>query len=294
MTQEEIKKIIKASLAQVDDIPMGQVLPSQWKAPKQYRLDKHMIGEVPLEHLCPNQKTDKVIFHLHGGGYIARYSDIYRDTSLQYSLLADGAEVFSVDYRCAPTSLATTALDDAIAAYNWILERGYSPENIIFIGDSAGGHLALTTCLYLKDHDMPLPKAVIVLSPWGYAEPTPESRRINREKDLILGSQGAESGKQAYDSDYFKNADKKHPYVSPAYGDYEGFPSMLIQAGSYEILLDDSLMIEKRAKKAGVDVQLTIYPEMSHVFQLVLPMLDESKQAMLEIKKFMERAYSRK
>lgn len=294
MTQEEIKQIVEASLLQVDDVPNGQVLPSEWKVPKRYRLDKHMIGEVPLEHLYPKKKTDKVIFHLHGGGYIARYSDVYRDGSLQYSLLAGGAEVFSVDYRCAPTSLATTALDDAIAAYTWILEQGYNPKNIIFMGDSAGGHLALTTCLYLKDHDMPLPKAVIVFSPWGYAEPTPESRRSNREKDLILGSHGAKAGKQAYDSIYFKNADKKHPYVSPAYGDYEGFPRMLIQVGSYEILLDDSLMIGKRAEKAGVDVQLTIYPEMSHVFQLVLPMLDESKQAMFEVKKFMKRAYSRK
>lgn len=292
MTQEEIKEIAKLTLGDLDKIPTGQILPSEWKVPEGYKLDKLLIGNAPVEHLYPNEKNNKVIFHLHGGGYVVRYFDTYRDAALQYSHLLGGAEVFSVDYRCAPTDNAPVALDDAVCAYNWILEQGYNPNDIIFIGDSAGGHLAVTTCLYLRDHNIPLPKAVILLSPWGYAEPIPESRKIYRDKDIVLGLYAGKVGTQVYDSWYFKDADKKHPYISPVYGDYSGLPKMLIQVGEYEILRDDSIMIAKQAEKAGVDVKLTMYEEMSHVFQLFLPMLDESKQAMLEVKNFMKKVYS--
>ena len=104
----------------------------------------------------PKEKgTNNIIFQIHGGGYIVALCDPYRDTAVKYSEMVGGAEVFSLDYRVAPTNRYPAALEDAVTVYKWILEQGYDSNNIIITGDSAGGNLALATTLYLKDHNIP-------------------------------------------------------------------------------------------------------------------------------------------
>lgn len=252
--------------------------------PEGYKQERFQVKGVPVEHLIPETKNDLVIYHLHGGGYAFRYMDAYRDVALQYSKAAGGAEVFSIDYGCAPNHVFPSALEESISVYEWLLSEGYDANKIIIMGDSAGGNLTLVTTMYLRDHKMPLPKAVITISPWASLDPCFPSRETNATKDLLLGS-GYMRG-IAENPPYAGETDLKTPYLSPVYGEFYDFPMMLIQCGSYEILLDEITEVANKAKEAGVDVTFTAYPGMSHDFQLMLPMLDESEQAWKEIREF--------
>lgn len=289
----EKQKIIKETLNNVvpyiDNLPMGEFIPSSWQAPKTFKYEKLMVGEVPVEHIVPiKKKKDCVILQIHGGGYVVALSDPFRTAAVQYSNIAGGAEVFSLDYRVAPKHHYPAALEDAVKVYKWLLEQGYDNNKIIIVGDSAGGNLTLATTLYLKDHQISLPKAVIAISPWTNAANDFPSVQLNTDKDVILGRNGLAMGNQIDDPFYFQGADLKEPYVSPVLGDYTGFPNLLIQVGSYEILLDDAVKVAEKARKSGVNVKITIYEGMSHDFQLLIPTLEESKNAWKEIKEFIE------
>ena len=293
---DEKQKFMKEQLTEfsevINAVPTGQRIPSTWEPPEGYRLEKIELEHVVIEHLIPLEKTtDRVIFHTHGGGYIVALIDTYRDTAVEYSKLASGAEVYSVDYRVAPTDVYPAALEDAVAAYQWVLEQGHDSKDIIFIGDSAGGNLDLVTTLYLKDHNMPLPGAVIAISPWGDFNPEVPSRIYNQDKDLVLGTFGLEMGKELHRLSYLADGDMKDPYASPVHGDYAGFPPLLIQIGTYEILYDDAKVIIQKAKEAGVKAKLGEYEGMCHDFQLVLPMLEESKEAWKEMRQFIEEVF---
>ncbi len=226
------------------------------------------------------------MFHLHGGAYVLALIDAYREGSVMYSNVAGGATVISVDYRTAPTHVYPTALNDCVQAYKWALEQGYKSENIIFVGDSAGGNLVLAVTLYLRDHNMPLPKGIIAISPWGDLEYTTPSREGNTEKDIVIGKYGLQLLAEVKNPSYVGQEDIKNPYISPINGDYTDFPPLLIQNGSYEILFDDCAKVYEKAKKAGVQVKHTVYEGMSHDFQLLLPSLDESALAWQEIAQF--------
>lgn len=248
-----------------------------------------MVEGIPVEHLMPiKRKSDSIILQFHGGGYIVALCNQYRTIAVEYSNCAEGAEVFSVDYRVAPTHQYPAALDDAVKVYKWLLKEGYDNNKIIIIGDSAGGNLTLATTLYLKDHNIPLPKAVIAISPWTNAANDFPSVKLNTDKDVILGRNGLAMGNQIEKTLYFKEKDLKDPYASPVLGDYKGFPNLLIQVGSYEILLDDAKKVAEKARKSGVNIKISIYEEMSHAFQLLIPSLEESKNARTEIKEFIK------
>lgn len=292
--QKRIKRMLEDVIKGINSIPEGKKIPSEWVAPKGYTLERFEVDGVSIEHLIPNEKkNNKVIYQLHGGAYVVAFIDYYREAAVQYSKVAEGAEVYSIDYRIAPDNLYPSALEDSVKIYKWILEQGHKNEDIIIIGDSAGGNLALSTVLYLRDKKVPLPKGVIALSPWSNIGNMPKSRIKNMYKDLLLGKNALNMRKEVINSTYAANADKKDPYVSPYYGDYKGYPNLLIQVGSYEVLLDDSLEVARRARTAGVHVRQTTYREMSHDFQLLLPSLRESKAAWKEMKMFIQNIYKK-
>lgn len=292
MTQEELKTLVKPVVDGMGEIPFGVRIPSNWEAPEGFQLEKFTVENVPVERLTPDNKNGKVLFHLHGGAYVMALLDSSRNAAVAYSKMAGGAEVISVDYRVAPTHHAFAATDDAVAVYKWLLDQGYQAENIVFIGDSAGGNLVLSTTLYLKEHKYPLPKGVIALSPWGCADETLDSRRRNKDKDLLLGTEGMHLGEYVKRDSYFNNVDSKNPLASPIYGDYKGFPNLLIQAGTYEILLDDAVIIAEKAKEAGVNTWFTTYEGMSHDFQLVFMEIEETKKAWAEMERFVKSIFS--
>ena len=207
----------------------------------------------------------EVVLQLHGGGYIGKMKNAYRDFAVLYARMPGERAVLSVDYRVAPEDPYPAALEDAYAAYQWLLEMGCRGSQIIVAGDSAGGGLALALCLYLKDKGEPLPKKLVLMSPWTDLAATGDSYETNFEKDPLFGNT---TDSMIYSNAYYGENDPKTPYISPLYGNYEGFPPMLFQVGGAEMLLSDSARAAKKAKAAGCEVQLTIYDEMFHVFQL--------------------------
>lgn len=286
---EEQKALYAPVVAMLDALPTGVKISSNWQAPEGYTVEKFEVEGIPVEHLIPVKKvTDRVIYQVHGGGYTIAFIDPYREAAVCYSQMAGGAEVFSIDYRVAPKDTYPAALEDSVKVYTWLLEQGYDNENMIIIGDSAGGNLALVIALYLKDHSMPLPKGVIAISPWARLSDEAESYKINEYKDCVLGKEGIIIAEQAHHPDYLGEHDAKDPYISPVYAEYEGFPNVLIQIGSHEVLLDDATEIARKAKEAEVNVKFTVYPGMSHDFQLFVPTLPESQEAWQEMGAFVE------
>lgn len=226
----------------------------------------------------------EVVLQLHGGGYIGKIRNAYRDFAVLYAKMPGKRAVLSVDYRVAPENPYPAALEDACAAYEWLLEMGCASDKIIVVGDSAGGGLALALCLYLKDKKKPLPKKLVLMSPWTDLAATGDSYETNFEKDPLFGNT---TDSMIYNNAYYGDNDPKLPYISPLYGDYEGLPPMLFQVGGAEMLLSDSVRAAKKAKAAECEVHLTVYDEMFHVFQLGMKMMKESRNAWKEIEEFL-------
>ena len=194
-----------------------------------------------------------------------------------------GMSVLTVDYRVAPENPYPAALEDAFSAYCWLLEQGFSSEQIIVAGDSAGGGLAMALCHYLKDKGMQLPCGLIAMSPWTDLTAGGESYDTNYEKDPLFGNS---RDTLIYNKDYLGDNDPMDYYISPLFGDFRGFPPMLIQVGSYEMLLSDSVSVAAKAREQGCRVRLSIYEGMFHIFQMAAKLLPESRKAWVEIGRF--------
>lgn len=259
-----------------------------WKAPKGYQNSKILLHNSNGYFLTKDDGNhERIMYQLHGGGYIGVFNAIYNDRALQYSACYGDADVFSLDYRTAPDNPYPAALEDAVEGYQWLLDQGYAADNIIICGDSAGGGLALAATLYLRDHNMQLPKMLILSSPWADLSQEGESYSTNIQKDAFFGLPTADM-KPRYPLPilYAGAHDLYDPYLSPLFGDYANMPPMLIQAGADEVLLSDSETVAKKAKQAGVDVKLITYEGMYHAFYIITPQIKEGKQAWAEIESF--------
>ncbi|MCR4717824.1 MAG: alpha/beta hydrolase [Lachnospiraceae bacterium] len=230
------------------------------------------------------EATSGILLHIHGGGYYNTLHNGYRDMAALYHNLSDGLDVLSLDYRVAPDNPYPAAFEDAISAYKWILDNDYDENEIYIAGDSAGGGLTLALSLYLRDHNMPLPKKIITMSAWTDLTKSGDSYDKNFWKDPVFG--GSKKS-LVYMEGYYKDNDPSIPYISPINGDYKGFPPMLMQVGELEMLLNDTTDLANKAKEAGVDVTVHIYPGMFHDFQMGLYYYPESEAAWEEIKTFL-------
>lgn len=179
----------------------------------------------------------------------------------------------AVDYRLAPEYPFPAALEDCLTAYRWLLKSGISSQQIVIGGDSAGGNLALTTLMALRDAGDLLPAAAVCISPMTDLAGTGESFSTNQ--DPLLTSQFALSMAQYYAG----NQDPRLPLISPHYGSLSGLPPLLIHIGEDEILLSDATRLADNARAAGVDVSLVIWPKMWHVWHVYAPYLPEAQQA---------------
>ncbi len=235
------------------------------------------------ENNTDDWKLPGIVLQLHGGGYYGRMHNTYRDMAGLYNEISKGYDVLSVDYRVAPEHPYPAALEDALAAYQWIMERGYPLEKLIVAGDSAGGGLALALCLYLRDHNIPLPAGIITMSAWTDLTKSGESYQENFDIDPIFGGT---MDSLVYQEGYYKDSNPEIPYISPVNGDYHGFPPMLMQVGEYEMLLSDTKTVARHAMDAGVTVKEHIYPGMFHVFQMGLLLYPEAKEAWIEVGRF--------
>lgn len=257
-----------------------------WNVPDGFTMTEIPMDTFAMEWLTQEGSvSDYALLQLHGGGYVGKLHNAYRNFAHLYSQLGDGMSVLTIEYRVAPEDPYPAALLDAVSAYRWLLEKGYDGEKIIVAGDSAGGGLALALVMYLRDHNMQLPCGVIAMSPWTDMTSSGESYQTNFEKDPLFGNT---RDSLIYNREYLGLEDPKNPYISPAFGSFDEFPPMLIQAGSYEMLLSDSETVAKKAKEQGVKVRFHIYEGMFHVFQMAMQLMPESILAWKEIGRFLD------
>ena len=221
------------------------------------------VGGVAGEWLRPaGGRAAGTLLYLHGGGYFACSPQTHRPITGGFA--KRGLDVFAPDYRLAPEHPFPAAIDDAVAAYRGLLARGIPPGQLVLGGDSAGGGLTLATLLSLRAAGDQLPAAAMLFSPWTDLAGTGETLRSNSRRDAMFTGVGMERAADPY----LAGADARNPLASPLYADLHGLPPLMIHAGSYEILLDDSRRLAERARAAGVDVSMQTWPVVPHVWQL--------------------------
>ena len=240
------------------------------------------IGDLTAEWIVPPEAaSDRAILYLHGGGYVMGSIATHRATVARIARAAK-ARALAIEYRLAPEHQFPAAVDDSVAAYNWLLGQGYKPGKIVIAGDSAGGGLTLATLLAIRDAKMPMAAAGVAISPWADLEGTGDSHKTRAHRDPMVG--GANLGPMA--KNYIGAQDPKHPLASPIHADYRSLPPLLIQVGDAETLLDDSTRVAARAKKDGVNVELEVWDDMIHVWHAFAKILPEGQQAIDKIGKF--------
>jgi acetyl esterase/lipase len=227
---------------------------------------------------------DPMVVYLHGGGYRMGSALAWRSYG---SHLADAcrARVLLVDYRLAPEHPFPAAVDDAMAAYRWVLGAGTPPARVVVAGDSAGGGLAAALLLSAKADSVPVPAGGVCLSPWADLTNSADSYRTRSATDQLFSLTSAVEAARLY----LGAGDPRDPQASPVFGDWSGLPPLLIQVGDTEVLLDDAANLAAAARRGGVDVTHHVYPDMPHVWQLQYPAFPESVEAVDEIGRFIER-----
>ena len=225
----------------------------------------------------------KVLLYLHGGGYVIGSISTHRGL-VGRIVQASGIRGLSVDYRLGPEHPFPAAVEDAAAVYRFLLAEGIEPSNIAIGGDSAGGGLTFATLLALKDAGDPLPGAAIALSPWVDLEGLGESMQTKADADPMV----TRDGLLMMAGLYLDGADPRHPHAAPLYGDLSGLPPILVQVGTAETLLDDSIRITERARDAGVAIELQQFEDLVHVFQAFAP-VPEALDAIEKLGAFLKR-----
>lgn len=241
-----------------------------------------VAGDVPAEWILPAGITaERVLLYFHGGSYIAGSINSHRALAANIAS-AGGARALVVDYRLAPEHPYPAALEDALAAYRWLLANNIPGDKTYIAGDSAGGGLAVALLVALRDSGDPLPAAAVCISALTDMAFTGESIKTKADVDLIL-----DCGKEIqFAQMYLGDTDPRAPLVSPLYADLRGLPPLLIQVGSDEILLSDSTRLAENARTAGVVVTLEVWEGMQHVWHFAASLIPEGRNAIRRIGEF--------
>jgi phosphinothricin tripeptide acetyl hydrolase len=239
----------------------------------------------PAEWIEPSDaRAGAAVLYLHGGGYVLGSPRSHRHLAAAVGGAARAA-VLLPDYRLAPEHPFPAAVDDAVAAYRWLLDRGHASGRTALAGDSAGGGLVVATLLALREQGLGLPAAAVCISPWVDLTGSGASYRDRAERDPIVARDRVMEMARAY----LGGADARAPLASPLFADLTGLPPLLVQVGSEEVLHDDAVGLADRARAAGVPATLQIWPEMVHVWHWFLPWLDEAQAAVDTAGAFIQR-----
>lgn len=222
------------------------------------------------------------LLYLHGGGYVAGVTRTYLNLCGHLAKELQ-ANVLLPDYRKAPEHPWPAAVDDALAAWELLLARGADPRDIVVAGDSAGGGLALALLLRLRDGGHALPRCAIALSPYADMTATAASIRANDASDVMLSAPMLTVGRNIYVPDA---AQERHPYASPAFGDYSGLPPLFLTVSEAECLRDDAYAVAARARAANVTVDLLARPDLPHVWPIFWPLLPEARADVARMVRF--------
>ena len=234
------------------------------------------LGGVPTAEITiGGTEPRQVVLYFHGGVYVLGDAASAAGLASQVGRQT-GAKVISVDYRLAPEHPYPAAVDDALAAYEALLDNGTAPSDIAFAGESAGGGLAVATLVNARDHGLPLPAAALVMSPYADLTLAGATLDTKRDADVLMSRENLQSRV----SDYTSGHDPALGLISPIFADLSGLPPLIIQAGTHEVLLDDAVRLARQAATADVEVTLDITPRVPHVFQTFYPILDEAAAAL--------------
>jgi acetyl esterase/lipase len=270
---------IVASRALTERVPFGAKLLPGWRV--RAAQDSPLIGEW-IEPVAPNhQARARCILYFHGGAYVAMSARTHRSVTSRLATWSD-ARLFALDYRRAPEHRFPAALDDALAAYRALIAAGTPASRIVLAGDSAGGGLALSLLVALRDAGDPQPAAAVLFSPWTDLAASGNSIIGNDAADaLLFGSWVAEVARH-----YLGDTPATNPLASPVYADLAGLPPLLIQVSDSEVLLDDSRRVCETARQAGVEAKLQIWPGLPHGWQVFAPILPEGRAALRDASAF--------
>jgi acetyl esterase/lipase len=243
------------------------------------------VGGIDGEWIAANNaQHDKTILYFHGGGF--RLGSVASHRELIARIAKSTCRALAINYRLAPEYRFPAQLEDATTAYRWMLDRGLKPENIAFVGDSAGGNLALAAMLSLRERGLPLPAACVLMSPWTDLAATGASYASRADVDPIHQRPMILALAKNY---LGEDGDPRHPLASPLYADLRGLPPLLIQVGDRETVLDDSTVFADKARGAGVAVELQVWDGMIHVFQMFGAELAEARRAIDSISEFLNK-----
>lgn len=249
------------------------------------RVRSDTLRGVPVEWVEQSRKpASRVILYLHGGAYVVGAPRVYRELNARLALGAQ-ARVLAVDYRLAPEHPFPAALEDAVAVYRALLERGTAASDIVIAGDSAGGGLSLACALRLRELELPLPAALLLFSPWTDLALSGDSLRDCAASELVLDIDGLREGAR----DYLAGQDARTPLASPLYADLRGLPPTLIQVTDTEMLYDDARRLAAAIEAAGGTVSLRVWPQLWHVWQVFVGLLPEADAAVREATGFILR-----
>jgi phosphinothricin tripeptide acetyl hydrolase len=275
------KHVIDVEMERKDLDSVGKM----FSAPKGVTAQKVSAGGVPGEWLEPRGALpERAVLYLHGGSYICGSVNSHRSLAGHIAVAA-GARVLIIDYRMAPEHPHPAAVEDALAAYTYILKDGFQAGHVAVAGDSAGGGLTLALLLALRDGRGPLPGAAACLSPWTDLAFTGQSWKTKAKADLMIH----DYKEQAFAKMYLRGADARTPLASPLYADLKGLPPLLVQVGTDEVLLSDSTDFAEKARAAGVDVTIEVWEHMQHVWQFAAGFIPESTRAVKGIGEFIRR-----
>ncbi len=253
------------------------------EVPARYR--RLNAGGVAAEWVTAEGASDsRVVLYFHGGGYIFGSPRTHRAMLAEMSQ-SSGARVLALDYRLAPEHLFPAPVEDAVAAYRWLINEGYDPERIAVGGDSAGGGLTVAFMVQARYLGLPLPSAAVCISPWVDMEGLGDSMETRASADPIVMKEGLLLSAKTY----LGGCDPRAPLAAPLYADLRGLPPILIQVGDAEVLLDDSTRLAGLAREAGVEVQVDVWDDMIHVWHLFAPILPEGRQAIAQAGDFIKK-----
>jgi monoterpene epsilon-lactone hydrolase len=245
-------------------------------APDEFSRHQVSAGGVPAEWLDPVEKRgNRTLLYLHGGGYTMGSPATARRLAGTLGRRT-GARVLNLDYRLGPEHPFPAAVEDAAAAYVWLLEIGVEAADIAIAGDSAGGGLTLTTLLAARDRGLPMPGGAFCISPWTDLTVSLAAAQPNASVDPMV----TDWRLREMADHYLAGQDPRQPLASPAFADLTGLPPVLIHVGGAEVLLDDARVLAEAAERDGVPITLEIYPDMIHVWHSFFPRLTEAGDAL--------------
>jgi monoterpene epsilon-lactone hydrolase len=249
-------------------------------------IEKLQLGGVTAERSrTPGDDASGAILYVHGGGYVFGSLDSHRHVVTEIGRAA-GVPAYALHYRRAPEHPFPAPVEDTVAAYRALLAQGIAPGRVAVAGDSAGGGLVVAALVAFREAGLPQPACGWSISPWIDLEGLGGSMTGNAASDPSVQREPVLELARLY----LAGADPRSPLAAPLYADLKGIAPLLIQVGSIETLLDDSIRLAGRAAAAGVPTRLDVWPEMPHVWHLFHPVLTAGRKAIQQGGAFVKQA----